>query len=235
MIKAVIFDFGQTLVDSASGFRSAEKQAEMRIFNDLTLTSWQDFIENYREIRKRFKEDSNFSRKLLWKEIYSSYSRECNDGFLEKWENEYWEEVKRCTTPFPEMEHVLEELHTRYMLAVITNTQGLAASGTHRIAGFPQLEQFFKEIIIAGESGIPPKPDPLPFNMCIDELGVKKEQAVYVGDDWNIDILGAMGAGLKPVWLKHHLVKRNWPEPDKKVPVITSLDQLLDLNHLLLD
>ena len=28
MIKAIIFDFGQTLVDSADGFRSAEKIAK---------------------------------------------------------------------------------------------------------------------------------------------------------------------------------------------------------------
>ena len=35
MIKAVIFDFGQTLVDSAEGFRSAEKQVEKKIFDEI--------------------------------------------------------------------------------------------------------------------------------------------------------------------------------------------------------
>ena len=28
MIKAILFDWGQTLVDSAQGFRAAEKQAQ---------------------------------------------------------------------------------------------------------------------------------------------------------------------------------------------------------------
>ena len=32
MIKAVIFDFGQTLVNSADGFRTAEKQAQDKLF-----------------------------------------------------------------------------------------------------------------------------------------------------------------------------------------------------------
>ena len=32
MVKAVIFDFGQTLVDSADGFRAAEREAQDRIF-----------------------------------------------------------------------------------------------------------------------------------------------------------------------------------------------------------
>ena len=40
MIKTIIFDFGQTHVDSAEGFRSPEKQVEKEIFKDLALTSW---------------------------------------------------------------------------------------------------------------------------------------------------------------------------------------------------
>jgi FMN phosphatase YigB (HAD superfamily) len=29
MIKAILFDFGQTLVDSSNGFRAAEKEAQV--------------------------------------------------------------------------------------------------------------------------------------------------------------------------------------------------------------
>jgi len=39
MIKAVVFDFGQTLVDAADGFRSAENAVQDRIFSDLRLLS----------------------------------------------------------------------------------------------------------------------------------------------------------------------------------------------------
>ena len=49
-----------------------------------------------------------------------------------------------------------------------------------------------------------------------------------MGDDWRIDICGAGDAGLHPIWLKHHSVKRNWPDVQTSVPVITSLEQLLD-------
>ncbi len=44
MIKAVLFDFGQTLVDSAHGFRTAEKEAQTRIFSDVSLTAWKNFL-----------------------------------------------------------------------------------------------------------------------------------------------------------------------------------------------
>ena len=43
-IKAVLFDFGQTLADSADGFRAAEKQAQEKIFKSLALTEWEEFV-----------------------------------------------------------------------------------------------------------------------------------------------------------------------------------------------
>lgn len=232
MIKAVIFDFGQTLVDSAEAFRAAEKQAEERLFDSLALTSWREFLENYRRIRKQFHEKSNFSRKALWQEVYRHYCRQCNEELLENWEHEYWEKVKAGTTPFPETEQVLKILASKYQLALITNTQGQECSDKHRIAQLPQLEGFFDTIIIAGESGIPAKPDPAPFLLCLERLGVSADEAVYVGDDWHIDICGAMNASIQPVWLKHHLVRRNQPDVETLVPIISSLDCLLDLDGI---
>ena len=88
-------------------------------------------------------------------------------------------------------------------------------------------------MIVAGESGIPPKPDPIPFRLCLDALGVLPEDAVFVGDDLRIDIGGAIAVGIQPVWIKHYSVRRSWPEIDAKFPVITSLDQLLMLEHIL--
>jgi FMN phosphatase YigB (HAD superfamily) len=70
MLKAVLFDFSQTLVDAANGFRAAEKEAQARIFSDLSLTSWENFLSSYRRIRKEFHEKSMFSRKSLWEEVY---------------------------------------------------------------------------------------------------------------------------------------------------------------------
>jgi putative hydrolase of the HAD superfamily len=118
-------------------------------------------------------------------------------------------------------------------MALITNTQGQKITGTHRISLFPELEKFFRVIIVAGEGEIPPKPDPEPFRLCLEKLNIAAGQAVYVGDDYRIDICGARDSGLHPVWLKHYSVRRNWPEVQTSVPVITSLKQLLDLDNLL--
>jgi HAD superfamily hydrolase (TIGR01549 family) len=233
MIKAVIFDFGQTLVDSANGFRMAEKEAQAKIFTSLGLTIQEDFLAIYRRLRKSLHEQSNFSRKFLFHEIYYYYCLAPDEKKLEQWETEYWETVKANTSLFPEAMAVLEALNAKYFVALITNTQGQQKAGTHRISLFPEIEKFFKVIVVAGEDGIPPKPDPEPFRICLDQLGIEASEAVYVGDDYRIDVGGARDAGLHPIWLKHHRVRRNWPDVQPSEPVITSLDQLYALDVLL--
>jgi putative hydrolase of the HAD superfamily len=233
MIKAVLFDFDQTLVNSGDGFRSAEKLAQKKIFQDLSITSWDDFISTYRRLRKQFHAESNLSRKALWEEVYWHYCRESDSSVLEKWENEYWETVKTHTTLFPEALNVLQNLASHYKLAVITNTQAQAGSQKHRLLQMPELTKYFEVVIIAGEQDLPPKPDISVFLTCLEMLGVDRNEAVYVGDDWHTDICGVADAGFHPIWIKHSLLSRSWPNKETQVPVITNLDSLLDIDSII--
>jgi HAD superfamily hydrolase (TIGR01549 family) len=232
IIKAIIFDFGQTLVDAADGFRRAEKEAQKKLFADPGLNPKEDFLATYRRIRNDLHDRSNFSRKSMWQEVYHFYGLRPDTRLLETWETDYWETVKANTTLFPETTGVLKSLSSKYQLGMITNTQGQQRTGTHRFSQFPQLESYFKVIIVAGENGIPPKPDPAPFRLCLQELNLQPSTAVYVGDDYRIDICGARNAGLHAVWLKHHSVSRMWPDVQTSTPIIRSLVELLDIERL---
>ena len=232
IIKAIIFDFGQTLVDAADGFRKAEKEAQKRLFADPGLSPKEDFLATYRRVRKELHDRSNFSRKSMWQEVYHFYGLKPDVRLLESWETVYWETVKANTILFPETVDVLKSLSSKYVLGLVTNTQGQQRSGTHRISEFPELESHFKVIIVAGENGIPPKPDPAPFRLCLQELNLEPSAAVYMGDDYRIDVCGARDAGLHAIWLKHHSVSRTWPEVQTSIPIIHSLDELLEIEHL---
>ena len=133
------------------------------------------------------------------------------------------------TIPFPETIEVLDRLSSDYELALISNTQGQRSSAGHRLALFPQIESYFKVIIIAGESGIPPKPHGEPFRLCLQQLDISPQEAIFVGDDWRIDVEGAQKSGIQPLWLQHSTVKRNWPDVKTEVPVVTNLRELIDL------
>jgi putative hydrolase of the HAD superfamily len=232
-IKAVCFDFGQTLVDSAQGFRTAEKKAQQAVFRQSGLSDWDAFLDVYRTTRKSMHEQSRFSRRAIWSAVLEALGRQPDRAFLEGLEQEYWQTVQRLTRPFPEAESVLSALSGRYRLGLITNTQGESAPEQHRIHHFPRLKAFFQCLVVAGQEGIPAKPDRAPFEQALQELAVVPQAAVYVGDDYRIDILGSEAAGLQPVWLKHRLVERRWPAVRSEAPVIETLEPLCRLEELL--
>jgi putative hydrolase of the HAD superfamily len=229
MIRAVVFDFGQTLVDSADGFRTAEKEIQQKAYAALGLDDPEGFLDAYRGIRSAFHARSDFSRQAILEGVFRHYRRVPDPALLEAWETGYWEKIRAMTREFPEAQAVLAGLQRRgYRLALITNAQGQKVEGQHRLGHYPDLERFFEAIVVAGEGGIPAKPDPTPFRICLEKMGIAPEEAVYVGDDWRIDVRGSEAVGMHPVWLRHRSVRRNWPAVETRVPVIDSLARLLD-------
>lgn len=234
MIRAVVFDFGQTLVDSADGFRAAEKELQKEAVTLLPPALRGGFLDVYRRTRTRLHNRSLFSRKVLLEELFGHYCLRIDPALLERWETGYWERVKAMTRPFPETETVLETLLARgYRLALITNSQGQRREERHRLGNYPELERFFEVIVIAGEAGIPAKPDPAPFRLCLGKLVIAPGEALYVGDDLRIDVRGSEAVGMHPIWLRHRLVARNWPTAESAAPVIDSLEPLLDIDSLI--
>jgi putative hydrolase of the HAD superfamily len=52
----------------------------------------------------------------------------------------------------------------------------------------------------SGELGFA-KPDPRIFRAAAVTLGLRPDQIMYVGDRWEVDVLGSAAAGMRPVWL----------------------------------
>ncbi|MCF8105495.1 MAG: HAD family hydrolase [Desulfohalobiaceae bacterium] len=232
-LKGVFFDFGQTLVDSADGFRAAEKRAQGQLFSKAGLDDWDAFIQVYRQIRKDLHEQSIFSRREIWAAVCKQFSFQPEKSVLRQMENEYWHKVRTMTNPFPEAEEVLSALSPKYRLGVITNTQGEGEQWRHRVHSFPTLTRFFQTVVVAGQGRIPAKPAREPFMKALNELGILPREAIYVGDDYRIDICGARAVGMRPVWLKHKSVARTWPSGDPEVPVISSLESLKRVEELI--
>ena len=53
-------------------------------------------------------------------------------------------------------------------------------------------------VIDSGEVGVV-KPDPRIFTIALDALGIRPDQAWYVGDMPAIDVTGARAAGIRPL------------------------------------
>jgi len=233
MIKAIIFDFVQTLGDSAEGYKTAEKNAQKKLFAKLGLDSWDKYMDLYREERKQHFLRSDFSRKNVWIKLCEHFNLPVDKGFLDELENEYWEIVKNSMKLFPEALDVIKKLKSRYKLGMVSNSQKDGSTKALENDEYKKLEKLFDAVVIAGEGTIPAKPDPTPFKMVLEKLGVKPEETIFVGDDFRVDIEGSKNVGMTPVWLKHYSVERNWPVAAFKVVEITNLEEVLEIEKQL--
>jgi len=88
----------------------------------------------------------------------------------------------------------LREMQCR--LGVVSNADGRVEALLHRL-GLAELVDFVIDSHVVGVS----KPDPSIFRMGSDRLGLEPEECLYVGDLYEIDVLGARAAGLQPLLL----------------------------------
>jgi putative hydrolase of the HAD superfamily len=84
------------------------------------------------------------------------------------------------------------------------------------------LADCFDAVVVSGEVGLG-KPDPAVFALAVDRLGASPRDTVMVGDSWERDVLGALGAGLSAVWVSGG---RTVPEELAEVTVIDNVGEL---------
>jgi HAD superfamily hydrolase (TIGR01549 family) len=104
-------------------------------------------------------------------------------------------------------------------LAVISNADGRVA----RYLDSAGLADCFELIVDSAIEGIE-KPDPRIFHIACDRLRIAPDEAVYVGDTFEVDVVGARAAGIRAILIADE------PRDDVAcIPVITDLPGALDL------
>jgi HAD superfamily hydrolase (TIGR01509 family) len=103
-------------------------------------------------------------------------------------------------------------------LGIVSNSDGrveeaLAASG---------LREYFDVVIDSSLVGVE-KPDPAIFRAALDALGIRPEEALYVGDLYEVDVVGARAAGIEAV-----LLTPSSAGPGRPCRTAESIDELVD-------
>lgn len=220
-LDRTLWDFDQNMVDALRDI-FFDYQLDV-IFPDVntfvaTFTKHNDYLwEKYRlgELKKDILRFKRFEMTL------KDYG--VNEPLLAKKMGEEYIKISPCKTALiPHTREVLEYLQPKYKLHIISN-------GFNEVQ-FPKLEkchinQFFDKVITSENSGYH-KPCPDAFGYSLSSANAKKEESIMIGDDLEIDIVGAKNYGIDQVYFNQH------NEPHRVKPTY-EIKSLLELKKIL--
>jgi len=189
-MRAVIFDVDDTLYHEAMFVRGG-------------------FLAVGRELEQRGVGEAEQARDVFW-EIHDGEGRDrvfnkaaARLGFDEAWIPELVKTYRGHAPTlsfFEEVPELLGVLKENYRLGCVTD--GWLETQQNKVAALG-LEAMVHAVVYSDEFGRAYwKPHARPFHACCERLGVRPEDAIFVGDNPERDIAGARNAGLMSVRLR---------------------------------
>lgn len=211
----LFFDLDHTLWD----FETNSKSALKLLFKDTDLNNK---IEDFSTFHRVYKNSNRilwrqYGRGKLTKEVLRTkrfedtlkYFKIDNPDLVEKLAAGYLEISPFQTNLFPFAIDTLTYLQKEnYKMHIITNGFKEVQHIKLRESG---LTPFFDVIVCSEEVG-ETKPHPKVFNHSMELAGATPEKSVMIGDDYQVDYLGALNAGMKAVFFNHkghHKVRKD--------------------------
>jgi HAD superfamily hydrolase (TIGR01549 family) len=200
MIKAVILDFGDTLVEGGINYKEYH-EAVLRYLNGIGFNiSLKEVKSALSQAIGRLNKMRAKGKEQTFEEVYEFFLRslaipgdaeilgEIHDIFKKYYVSNFF----HCTGD------VLKELSKRYMLALLSNTMSDKPYDLLRDYGFMK---YFDVVVCSRDLGIR-KPNPNIFRHVLDKLCITPAEAVHVGDSIKADMKGASGVGITGIWIK---------------------------------
>lgn len=199
-IKAVILDFGGTLADGGldwdpyhENIRSFLANHGYNIPMNKLKRALRGALSDLNRVRAKGKE-------MTFEEVYANFLSKLEIRYDNEMLDYLHENFKRhyITPFFPCVEEVLEELSSRYKVALLSNTMSDQPRLLLQEAG---LDKYFDAMYCSRDLGVR-KPNPEIFDIVLTKLGVHPVNTVHVGDSVEADMYGARESGITGVWIK---------------------------------
>lgn len=211
-IKAVIFDLDNTLTDRDLAFYQF---CEYLIDGYRDKFPYQGKREDLLDFMMKIDQGGYGGIENFLREIKKEW------GFTMEYEQFLEERVRvfgKLTVAKEDADDVLTYIRAKYRTGIITN--GSSTMQREKLK-YANIEEYFDDVLVSGEFG-EPKPCTDIFYQSLNNLGIKPEEAVYVGDYYLNDIEPSLKIGMKPIWLTKDRTKF----PEYKGICISSLSDL---------
>jgi putative hydrolase of the HAD superfamily len=226
MIRAVLFDAGETLLSAHPSFpellaRTLQAEGHDHVTPELVHEQVRVVANVFEEATKQGRMWSTSSEESLafWSEVYRVLLGAIDVPFTDDLARTLYSTFTDVANYrlFDDAMPVLEKLRDGGLrLGLISNFE----EWLERLLEHLEVSGFFEVRVISGVEGME-KPDPKIFRLALERMGVDPGDAAYVGDNVTYDVEPAQALGMTGV-----LLDRRGRHEDFEGTRITSLDEL---------
>lgn len=224
--RHLFFDLDHTLWD----FEANAKITMLELYESLGLKErgiddFDKFYKNYlvlneklwERYRKGFIKQDELRFKRMWLSLLEF--KIADDELANEMNTRFLDLLPTRTILFPNTIEILTYLTgKKYQLHLITN--GFEKT-QHSKLKYSGLGKFFTEVITSeGSNSL--KPDKEIFDFAFEKTGASPAESIMLGDSIEVDIIGAMNAGIDQVFINHSDIKTDI----RPTYTVTSLKEL---------
>lgn len=224
-IEHVFFDLDHTLWDfdknSALTFQKVFKTHKVEVNLSDFLKTYQPINLSYWKLYREERVDKPSLRYGRLKDTFDALNYGIDDELIHILSEEYINYLTSFNHLFEGTESILEYLHRKYQLHIITN--GFEEIQNKKMTN-SNIIHYFKTVTNSEMVGVK-KPHPLIFNFALENANAKPKNSIMIGDNYEADILGALNVGLDVILFDYH--KTTTSNGIKKVDSLLELKQYL--------
>ena len=194
-VKAVFFDFDDTLQSRKGAYRLYCEAFLKKYFPGISETEFQKKLDEMEEhVDGGYKD-----REVYFPEMIALWHWD-NHPPLQELYDSFNYDFGKYIVMLPGAVEVLKELKRRgYLLGAVTNGVSSLQNIKLDTAGIRDL---FDVVVVSGDLGVY-KPDRRIFDEAAKRIGVPNEQVLFVGDHPVNDVEGALGAGMQVIRMNY--------------------------------
>lgn len=225
-VNNLFFDLDHTLWDfdknSDLTFFKILKKNNLCIDVSKFLNSYHPINRKYWELYRENKVSKADLRYYRLSDTFKKLNYDINDDLINQLAIDYIEHLSDFNHLIPDTLIVLNSLKSNYRMHIITN--GFKEVQKRKLEK-SKLIQYFDSVTISEDVGVK-KPHKLIFDHALTAANANVENSVMIGDNFNADILGALGVGMKAIYYDFH--KTNEQERENLI-IIKNLKELIKI------
>lgn len=200
--KHIYFDLDRTIWDFDKNAQDTFQDIYIKYHLEKIFKTFDNFYNTYvkhneilwSDYREGKIEKSVLSYKRFWLTL-SDFGVD-DETLAKKIANDYITISPTKKELFPYAYETLDYLHKKYKLYIITN--GFNEVQFTKLKN-SDLDKYFLKVFTSEDAGAQ-KPNPIIFEHALEDVQAEKDESIMIGDDLQVDVLGAKNIGLDQVY-----------------------------------